>query len=131
LLRSTIRGNGLNAIAGPLDHTALELVGCKVEGNKDDHLPDAKLFAGPAPVAKLACPEVIQAGRVVRFECRSQSSMGEIVERLWDFGDGIPETTMAPEHTFDQPGNYRVTLIVWDRFGRGGRAEKTIRVLGK
>ena len=54
---------------------------------------------------------------------------GEIVERLWDFSDGIPETTSAPEHIFEWPGSYRVTLIVWDRAGRGGRAEKTIRVL--
>jgi len=30
---------------------------------------------------------------------------------------------------FDRPGEYRVTLIVWDSAGRGGRAEKMISVL--
>ena len=52
-----------------------------------------------------------------------------IDERLWDLGDGIPEVTAQPQHTFDRPGKFRVTLIVWDKSGRGGRAEKTIEVL--
>jgi len=33
------------------------------------------------------------------------------------------------KHTFDQPGKYRVTLIVWDAAGRGARAERTVEVL--
>ena len=37
--------------------------------------------------------------------------------------------TDKPKHTFGQPGKYRVTLIVWDKSGRGGRAEKVIQVL--
>jgi hypothetical protein len=44
-------------------------------------------------------------------------------------GDGIPEVTARPKHIFGQPGKYRVTLVVWDKSGRGGRAEKTIQVL--
>jgi PKD repeat protein len=44
-------------------------------------------------------------------------------------GDGIPEVAAQPKHTFAQPGTYRVTLVVWDTSGRGGRAEKTIQVL--
>jgi hypothetical protein len=31
----------------------------------------------------------------------------------------------------DTPGKYRVTLIVWDVAGRGGRMERTIDVLPK
>jgi hypothetical protein len=34
-----------------------------------------------------------------------------------------------PKHTFGQPGQYRVTLVVWDNNGRGGRAERLIQVL--
>jgi parallel beta-helix repeat protein len=130
-LRSSIRSNGLKAIAGPFQYTALEFVGCKVDGNQGDQLPEAKPFSGPVPVAGFRLPETVRAGTSVHFQCLSQVSSGEIVEWLWDFGDGIPETTVAPEHTFGRPGSYRVTLIVWDRAGRGGRAEKMVRVLPK
>ena len=41
----------------------------------------------------------------------------------------FPEVTAQPQHTFDRPGKYRVTLIVWDKSGRGGRAERLIQVL--
>ena len=53
---------------------------------------------------------------------------GEDRGALWDFGDGIPEVAAAPKHVFDRPGEYRVTLIVWDTAGRGGRNEKMIQV---
>ena len=114
--------------AGPAQYTALEFRDCKVEGNKDDRLPAAKPFSGPPPVADFRVPEPIRAGEPVQFQCSSRAA-GGIAERLWDLGDGIPEVTAQPKHTFAQPGKYRVTLVVWDKHGRGGRAEKTIQVL--
>jgi PKD repeat protein len=74
-------------------------------------------------------PQVIRAGEVAQFECASKAGAGEIVEWLWDFNHGIPEVALNPRHTFDRPGKYRVTLIVWDAAGRGARSEKTIEVL--
>ena len=127
-LRATISGNGQAAVAGPSQYTALEFTDCKVAGNKDDRLPAAKPFASPPPVADFHLPESIRAGEAVRFQCNSRAE-GGVVERLWDFGDGIPEATDQPKHTFGQPGKYRVTLIVWDKSGRGGRAEKLLQVL--
>jgi PKD repeat protein len=73
--------------------------------------------------------QAIHAGEAAQFECASKAGAGEIVERLWDFNDGIPEVVANPRHTFDRPGKYRVTLIVWDAAGRGARSEKTIEVL--
>ena len=61
------------------------------------------------------------------MECVSHAA-SPIVDRLWDFGDGIPEVTARPTHTFGQPGKHRVTLVVWDQAGRGGRVEKMIEV---
>ncbi len=127
-LRSTIAGNGLAAVSGPSKYTALEFRDCKVAGNQGDRLPAAKPFSGPPPLADFRVPGSIRAGETVQFQCVS-SAVGGIVERLWDLGDGIPEVTAQPEHTFAQPGKYRVTLVVWDKHGRGGRAEKTIQVL--
>ena len=127
-LRCKITGNGQAAVSGPSQYTAMEFSGCKVEGNKDDRLPAAKSFLNPPPVADFRLSEPIQAGDPAQFQCNSRAADG-IVERLWDFGDGIPEVTDQPRHTFLQPGKYRVTLIVWDKSGRGARAEKMIRVL--
>jgi hypothetical protein len=127
-LRSAIMGNKQAAVAGPWPYTALEFRGCTVDGNRDDRLPAAKPFAGPPPAADFRLPEPIRAGVPAQFQCSSQAK-GGIVERLWDFNDGIPETTDRPQHTFNQPGKYRVTLIVWDKSGRGGRAEKIVQVL--
>ncbi len=127
-LRSTITGNGQAAVSGPSPYTALEFRDCKVAGNKDDRLPAAKTFSGPPPVADFRVPESIHAGERVGFQCNSRP-VGRIAERLWDFGDGIPEVTAQPQHTFAQPGKHRVTLVVWDESGRGGHVEKLIQVL--
>jgi PKD repeat protein len=100
-------------------------------GNGSDQLPDAKPFQAAAPVADFRFPETIHAGEPVSFQCVSHATKSEIGERLWDFEDGIPEVTPAPKHSFEKPGKHRVTLIVWDAAGRGGRAERTIEVLPK
>jgi hypothetical protein len=130
-LRTTIKANKLQAIAGPDNYTALEFVGTKAQNNGNNTLPRAKPFPKPAPVAKFTIPTQLRAGTELQFECTSQASKGQIAHRLWDFGDGIPETTAKPTHTFVAPGDYRLTLIVWDSTGRGGRTEKTIRIAPK
>jgi PKD repeat protein len=35
-------------------------------------------------------------------------------EYLWDFGDGNTSTDVAPIHTYNQPGNYTVSLTAYD-----------------
>ncbi|MHB1035725.1 MAG: right-handed parallel beta-helix repeat-containing protein [Pirellulales bacterium] len=127
-LRSAITGNAQAAVVGPGKYTALEFNECKVERNKSDQLPAAKPFLGLAPVVDFRSPESIRAAQPAAFQCTSRAS-GDIADRLWDFGEGIPEVTAQPKHTFAQPGKYRVTLIVWDKNGRGGRAEKMVEVL--
>jgi hypothetical protein len=125
---STIAGNGQAAVSGPWPYTALEFRDCLVDGNKDNRLPEAKSFSSPLPVADFTMPVSVRAGEPVRFQCTSHAA-GGIVERLWDLGDGIPEVTAQPQHTYSQPGQYRVTLIAWSKSDRGGCAEKTIQVL--
>ncbi len=36
---------------------------------------------------------------------------------LWSFGDGTTSNQQAPTHTYNIPGEYDVTLIVWDAVG--------------
>ena len=91
--------------------------------------PRARTFSTPLPTADFQMPETIRAGEPAQFTCQSKPGKGQIVERLWDFNHGIAETTANPHHTFDQPGKYRITLIVWDTKGRGSRVEKNVKVL--
>lgn len=43
-------------------------------------------------------------------------SQGDIVSRLWDFGDGNTSTELNPTHTYVQKGFYDVTLAVQDQY---------------
>lgn len=130
LTRCAITDNKQAAVIGPSKQSdAVEFVACQVHGNQNDRLPQTRPFPGPPPVAEFRLPEVIRAGEPAHFECSSRSASGEIVERLWDFGEGLPEVSARPEHTFHAPGTYRVTLIVWDRTAQGSRAEKTVQVV--
>ncbi len=129
LVRCNIKNNGMAAVVGPADCTALEFVDCAILGNRSNTREESKPFPAPAPKADFVVPDVIRPGQPAKFRCTSVAAEGEIAERLWDFDHGIPQSTAQPQHTYDEPGDYRVTLIVWDSARRGARMEKTIRVL--
>jgi hypothetical protein len=66
---------------------------------------------------------VTPARGIVPLEVRVDASAsfdpdGEIVRYDWDFGDGGGGMGESMTHTWDEPGQYSVTLIVWDN--RGG-----------
>jgi PKD repeat protein len=52
----------------------------------------------------------------------TDTSMGDIDSWSWDFGDGESSTEENPSHTYQEPGDYTVTLIV---LGPGERVSKT------
>lgn len=124
-----ITDNGQAAVTRPAAYTALDFTDCNVRGNQRDQLPEVRPFPTAAPVADFRVPALIQAGKPVLFGCTSRASAGKIVERLWDFGEGIPEVAAGPMKTFHRSGKYRVTLVVWDNAGRGARAEKLVEVV--
>ncbi len=53
-----------------------------------------------------------RGGATVPFVDRSFDSDGQIVARLWEFGDGATSTEPYPTHTYAAPGVYTVTLTV-------------------
>jgi len=47
----------------------------------------------------------------------SSVSSGQLVARLWDFGDGTTDTAKDPTHCYANPGTYSATLTVWSDSG--------------
>ena len=56
----------------------------------------------------------ITVDSTVNFRDRSS---GNIVSRLWDFGDGETSNSENPSHAYSTPGNYTVSLTVTDANG--------------
>ncbi len=81
------------------------------------------------PVARFTAdpfPEV-QQGKPGNFDAsNSFDPDGVIVSYIWSFGDGFWEETEDPRvsHTYDEPGEYYVQLVVEDDYG--DRSEPTL-----
>jgi PKD repeat protein/sugar lactone lactonase YvrE len=64
----------------------------------------------PKPLANFSCtPTTGTAPLTVYFKDRS---INNITQWLWDFGDGNAIDRQHPNHTYDNAGNYRVSLTV-------------------
>ena len=119
------------------ESTLVELLDCiSTAANQSQAIPDAKgPFHGARPVVDFEVPLDIRVGRPVQFRCTSigtpSGEVGgpaEIVDRLWDFGEGVPGVGTEPAMVFQKPGLHQVTLVVWDATGRGSRIEKQVSV---
>ena len=62
------------------------------------------------------------------IEFDPSSSSGNILDYIWDFGDGNYETEMDPVHSYREEGNYDVILVVRDGNGDIDRVIKTIYI---
>jgi PKD repeat protein len=74
-------------------------------------LPKAKFVAGPT-----TGPARLE----VTF---SDLSSNEPTSWSWDFGDGQTSTERDPSHTYDQPGDYTVSLTVSNDYGSDTKTE--------
>lgn len=54
---------------------------------------------------------------IVQFIDDSLTSNTTIASRLWDFGDGTTSTDASPQHSYEQPGLYTVSLTITDAQG--------------
>jgi hypothetical protein len=61
----------------------------------------------------------------VQFTNTAQDPDGQMVEFLWDFGDGTTSTAENPSHTYTSSGKFTVTLWVTD--DQGGTGRKTAK----
>jgi hypothetical protein len=127
-LRCEFTRNRQGPVTGLSADKTVEFRDGTIGGDTAGAFGPSQAFSRVPPTADFRMPPVILAGAAASFECTSRCEAGEIVERLWDFNHGIPQVGINPNHTFDRPGKYRVTLIVWDAGGRGARAEKVVEV---
>lgn len=58
----------------------------------------------------------------VTFEDRSSEGDGNIVSWEWDFGDGNQDNGPNPSHTYNNEGNYQITLRIEDDNGKRSSA---------
>ncbi|MCL1039724.1 ExeM/NucH family extracellular endonuclease [Shewanella submarina] len=64
----------------------------------------------------------------VRFTSTSTDSDGEIVNWMWDFGDGSTGSGEQVNHRFGASGDYQVTLTVTDNAGGQASVTQTVTV---
>ncbi len=81
-------------------------VGCRDTINQEISI-DEKPVAGFTVDQDSLC-----AGLQMQFTDTSSISTGSISSWLWSFGDGTTSTEQSPQHAFEEPGMYFVTLTV-------------------
>lgn len=64
----------------------------------------------------------------LEFQDLSISTYGDINEWLWTFGDGDTSSQQNPEHTYLNPGNYTVQLIVHTANGCADTVSQSITI---
>jgi gliding motility-associated-like protein len=66
--------------------------------------------------ALFSSSSILLSNNQTQFTFTDQSS-GNISGWLWDFGDNNYSTQASPQHTYQQPGTYTVTLVVTNEAG--------------
>lgn len=106
----------------------LDLAGNTFNDNEQDELleevtnltrREADPKGRPAPTAVLEGPQRVEVGRPVRFDASaSHDADGRPLQFRWDAG-GTVYTTSRIEHTFGEPGFYRVGVTVTNGYLAG------------
>jgi PKD repeat protein len=92
----------------------------------DMNTPVGNPPTSPAPTANAGAAQSGDEGSALQLK---GSATGQGLSYAWDFGDGTQTTdTLAPSHTYDDNGNYTVTLTVTDSSGRSASDTATVSV---
>ncbi|TCM96499.1 parallel beta helix pectate lyase-like protein [Paenibacillus sp. BK033] len=105
----------------------LEWQGNTVLRNGSNSQPASRGFENAKPTADFDAPMIVRVGEPVAFVNKSKDD-GSISHQLWDFGEGLPSSSVQPTFVYDRLGAYRVTLVVWDNEGRASLKERTVVV---
>jgi len=70
------------------------------------------------PLADVNMSGNVSANQIIVFNASGSYDIdGVIVSYQWDFGDGTTGNDVRPEHVYENPGEYTVTLIITDNNG--------------
>lgn len=95
-------------------------------------LPNSSLFnvSNFPPFANIKLPELCYVNTNISFNGNSSYDYeGNLTEYRWDFGDGSTGTGKTITHVYSTPGNYTVTLTVFDAGNLSNSSMKTICVI--
>ena len=127
-INNTIANNAEASIENDPGGDDLEWENNEVYGNGYNIQLESRGFENQKPIAEFNIPSNGSVGEEIVFTNNSYDPDGEIGHVLWDFDDSYPVSDFSPTHVYTKPGEYRVTLLVWDEPGRGARAEHYITI---
>ena len=133
---NTISGNGDSAFIDLITFSNLEWDGSNVvTGNAEDNQPTANAsMSGFADndkpsLLQIVAPTKVVVGDTISFAFLYADDGDPLPEQvLWDLGEGLPITELAPIHTFSEVGAYDVALVAWDAQGRAAHDIMTVQV---
>ncbi|MFB6099813.1 MAG: PKD domain-containing protein, partial [Candidatus Nanohalobium sp.] len=111
--------------------TAREYVNVNLDDDGDNGDEDNGDTEEPndAPTAKFSySPSSPRVGQQVTFDASSSSDDSGIVDYSWSFGDGDSSSGSTVTHTFEETGNYPVSLTVEDSEGETDTTMKYVNV---
>lgn len=81
------------------------------------------------PVADFGGPYIVEVGESIYFDASgSTDDNNSIVSYRWNFGDGVGGTGIKITHSYNDAGNYTVTLTVTDEEGLTGTQTTIVTV---
>lgn len=88
------------------------------DGEAEDYTVTIVDSGNVAPVAQANGAYVVKIGNAIAFDSLgSKDTDGDIVNYLWDFGDGVQSADANPTYTYLTPGSYTASLTVTDNDG--------------
>jgi heat shock protein HslJ len=69
------------------------------------------------PQARFNMPEEANVNQVVTFDGTVSSGQVPLISWAWNFGDGVTGSGQVVDHVYQNPGTYRVELVVTDQRG--------------
>jgi len=99
------------------------------DGKSDTSSIKIRVFQGPVAVFTANPSSGVLPLDVILDATESFDPEGKKISFLWDFNDGMTSNQKKILHTFNNPGIYRVVLIVTDKDGYSDTSSQDITVL--
>lgn len=103
------------------------LIGMNERGCVDSMLKTIEINHSIAAIINQSTDSVCQSDGINTVYFFDMST-GNVVNRLWDFGDGTTSTLATPSHSYPVAGTYNITLVVTDDVPCSDTAYATVYV---